>query len=263
MNKNILRQFRKEKIKLVLSQIGLLIFILAFWEVGSRVGLLDEFFFSKPSSIVELMWTYTKSGQIWKHISISVMETLLGIIFGSILGIFIAVLLWSSEKLAKILDPFMILLNALPKTALAPIMIIWAGTGVTGIVVVSISILIIVTILSTYNYFRTVDPDKIKMMKSFGADKVQVFTKLIFPSNLVNIINVVKVNIGLAWVGVIVGEFLVSRAGIGYLITYGGQVFQLDLVMMGVTILCLFAYIMYAIVNLVEKYLLKKRGKGI
>jgi NitT/TauT family transport system permease protein len=101
------------------------------------------------------------------------------------------------------------------------------------------------------------------MMKSFGADKVQIFTKLIFPSNLVNIINVVKVNIGLAWVGVIVGEFLVSRAGIGYLITYGGQVFQLDLVMMGVTILCLFAYIMYAIVNLVEKYLLKKRGKGI
>jgi NitT/TauT family transport system permease protein len=148
MNKNVLRQFRKEKIRLILSQIGLLIFILAFWEVGSRVGLLDEFFFSKPSSIAELLWTYIKSGQIWKHISISVMETLLGIILGSILGIFIAVLLWSSEKLAKVLDPFMILLNALPKTALAPILIIWAGTGVTGIVVVAISILIIVTILS-------------------------------------------------------------------------------------------------------------------
>lgn len=187
----------------------------------------------------------------------------MGIIFGTFIGIVIAIILWASKFLSKLLEPFLVLLNALPKTALAPIMIIWAGTGITGIVVVSISILIVVTIISTYNYFINVDEEQVKMLHSFGATNKEIFTKLIFPSNLVNIINVVKINIGLAWVGVIVGEFLVSRAGLGYLIMYGGQVFRLDLVMMGVVVLCIIAYLMYATVNLIEKYLLKKRGKKI
>ena len=191
------------------------------------------------------------------------MEQILVITSWSAAGILIATILWASERLSKLLEPFLIILNALPKTALAPIMIIWAGTGVRGIVLVAISILIIVTIISTYNYFINIEQEKILMMKSFRANKFQIYTKLIFPSNLVNIISVVKINIGLAWVGGIVGEFLVSRAGIGYLIMYGGQVFRLDLVMMGVVILSLLAYIMYEIVNLIEKILLKKRGKGI
>lgn len=257
------KKYKIEKIKLILTQILVILIFLGLWEFGARIGLLDDFLFSKPTSIITLLWSYIKTNEIWKHLSISLIETVLGIVFGTIMGIIVAIILWSSKKLSQIVDPFLVILNALPKTALAPIMIIWAGTGVSGIVVVAISILIIVTIISTYNYFNTVDPEKIKMMKSFGASKVQMFTKLIFPSNLVNIINVIKINIGLAWVGVIVGEFLVSRAGLGYLIMYGGQVFRLDLVMMGVVVLCLFAYLMYAVVNLIEKYLLKKRGKGI
>jgi NitT/TauT family transport system permease protein len=172
-------------------------------------------------------------------------------------------LLWSSRTLTKLLEPFLVILNALPKTALAPIMIIWAGTGVTGIVVVAISILLIITILSTYNYFMNVDPEKVQMMRSFNANKYQIFTKLVFPANLVNIISVVKINIGMAWVGVIVGEFLVSRRGIGNLIMYGGQIFRFDMVMMGVIVLSMFAYLMYEIVNIIEKILIKKRGKGI
>lgn len=257
------KKYKHEKLKLIFIQILVILMFLGFWEFGARIGLLDDFLFSKPTSIMTLLWSYIKTNEIWKHLSISLIETVLGIFFGTIMGIIIAIILWSSKRLSQVMDPFLVILNALPKTALAPIMIIWAGTGVSGIVVVAISILIIVTIISTYNYFNTVDPEKIKMMKSFGASKVQMFTKLIFPSNLVNIINIIKINIGLAWVGVIVGEFLVSRAGLGYLIMYGGQVFRLDLVMMGVVVLCLFAYLMYAIVNLIEKYLLKKRGKGI
>ncbi len=257
------RDYKLSKLKLIFSQIGLLLFFIASWEIGTRIGLLDEFFFSKPTSIAKLFIQYLKANQIFKHVFISLYETALGIIIGSAAGIFIATILWSSEKLSKLLEPFMVILNALPKTALAPIMIIWAGTGVSGIVVVAISILIIVTIISTYNYFSNIDSEKIKMMQSFRANKLQTFTKLIFPSNLVNIISIIKVNIGLAWVGVIVGEFLVSRAGIGYLIMYGGQVFRLDLVMMGVVILSILAYIMYEIVNMIEKILLKKRGKGI
>lgn len=254
---------RLAKIKLTLSQILLFVLIIALWEAGTRLRILDEFLFSKPSSIVSLLWTYTKNKEIFEHIYISLLETVLGVIIGSVTGVLIAVILWSSRTLTKLLEPFLVILNALPKTALAPIMIIWAGTGVTGIVVVAISILIVITILSTYNYFINVDPEKIQMMRSFNANKYQIFTKLVFPANLVNIISIVKINIGMAWVGVIVGEFLVSRAGIGNLIMYGGQIFRFDMVMMGVLVLSIFAYLIYEGANIIEKILIKKRGKGI
>jgi len=261
--KNQIQKTKRAKKVLVLCQIGLFVAILLIWEVGAKKGVLDEFLFSSPSTIFSLLYRYIYTNEIWNHLFISVFETVLGIIFGTSLGILIAIILWSNRFLSKLVEPFLVLLNALPKTALAPIMIIWAGTGIRGIVVVSISILIVVTIISTYNYFINVDEEQIKMLRSFGANKYQLFSKLIFPSNLINIINVVKINIGLAWVGVIVGEFLVSRAGLGYLIMYGGQVFRLDLVMMGVIVLCLVAYLMYAAVNLIEKILIKKRGKKI
>ncbi|HHZ18163.1 MAG TPA: ABC transporter permease [Acholeplasmataceae bacterium] len=254
---------RRARIKLILAQILFFIAIIAIWEAATRFRVIDEFLFSKPSAIAELLWKYTKSKEIFTHIYISLLETVLGVIIGSVAGVLIAVLLWSSRTLTKLLEPFLVILNALPKTALAPIMIIWAGTGVTGIVVVAISILLIITILSTYNYFMNVDPEKVQMMRSFNANKYQIFTKLVFPANLVNIISVVKINIGMAWVGVIVGEFLVSRRGIGNLIMYGGQIFRFDMVMMGVIVLSMFAYLMYEIVNIIEKILIKKRGKGI
>ena len=259
----MINRIKMQKKLIIIAQIGVFIGVLILWEIGAKVGLLDEFLFSSPSAIFKLLVQYISSNQIWRHLFISILETVLGIIFGTSLGIILAIILWSNKFLSKIMEPFLVLLNALPKTALAPIMIIWAGTGVSGIVVVSISILIVVTIISTYNHFINVDSEKVRMLKSFGATKTQLFSKLIFPSNLVNIINVIKINIGLAWVGVIVGEFLVSRAGLGYLIMYGGQVFRLDLVMMGVVVLCLVAYLMYALVNLLEKILIKKRGKRI
>ncbi|WP_338691029.1 ABC transporter permease [Paraclostridium sordellii] len=168
-------------------------------------------------------------------------------------------MLWWSERLSKVLDPFLVVLNALPKTALAPILIVWAGAGVNGIIVIAITISVVVTILSAYNYFISVDEEKVKMLKSFGASKLQILTKLIFPSNIGNLINLTKINIGMAWVGVIVGEFLVSRYGLGYLIVYGGQVFKLDLVMMGVIVLALCALIMYQILNIAEKIYKSKR----
>ncbi len=253
--------YRHKKIKLVISQIALIIIFLSLWEILAYFKIIDDFLFSRPSKIFMLLVQYIKSNEIFKHVAISVYETLLGIIIGTTLGIFIAIILWSNDKLSKLLEPFLVMLNALPKTALAPIMIIWAGTGISGIVVVAISILIVITIISAYNYFISVDEEKIKMLKSFKATKFQIFTKLILPSNLINIINIIKINIGMSWVGVIVGEFLVSRAGIGYLIMYGGQVFKLDLVMMGVIVLAICAYIMWKGIDLLEKYFIKKRGK--
>ena len=158
---------------------------------------------------------------------------------------------------AKVLDPFLVVLNALPKTALAPIVIVWFGAGMRGIIAVAVSISVVVTILSAYGDFKSVDADKIRMLQSFGATKGQILLKLILPCNRDNIMGVAKINMGLCLIGVIVGEFLVSRCGIGYLIVYGSQVFRLDLVMMGVVLLAICAGIMNSAINLLEQHMKK------
>lgn len=255
-----LLNIKHNKRKILFWQIVVLIIFLLQWEVLARLNIIDTFLFSKPSDIFILFNEYVTNGELFKHIGISVWETVLGFLIGTGLGLIIAVGLWWSKTVAKIFDPFLVVLNALPKTALAPILIVWAGAGIKGIVVIAITISVVTTILSAYNYFINMDEEKIKMLKSFGATKSQILTKLILPSNVGNIINIVKINIGMSWVGVIVGEFLVSRYGIGYLIVYGGQVFRLDLVMMGVVVLAICALIMYQIVNLIEKLYWKKRN---
>ena len=250
---NYLKNVKKEKIHIFIYQILILIGFLVLWEVLANFHIIDTFLFSKPSAIYELFVKYMSNGQLLHHVWVSVYETLLGLVIGTVLGILIAIALWWSKKLSRILDPFLVVLNALPKTALAPIIIVWAGAGIEGIVVTAVTISVVVTILSAYQYFINVDEEKVKMLQSFGASKSQILFKLILPANIGNLINLTKINIGMAWVGVIVGEFLVSRSGIGYLIVYGSQVFKLDLVMMGVFVLALCAWIMYEILNIAEK----------
>jgi len=251
---------KKEKRRMIIFwQVGLLIGFIALWEILARLEILNTFLFSSPSAIYELFKAYLVDGSLFQHIGISVWETFLGFMIGTVLGIIIAIILWWSDTIAKVFSPALVVLNALPKTALAPILIVWAGAGIGGIVLTAISISIVTTILSAYNYFSIVDEEKIKMLRSFGASRWQVLIKLILPANVGNMINIAKINIGLAWVGVIVGEFLVSRYGLGYLIVYGGQVFRLDLVMMGVVVLAVCAFVMYSAVNLLEKCVTKKR----
>lgn len=262
MNKEVLkyrRLLRKQKIIQIVSQLLLLVSILALWEILVNLKILNVFLVSKPSDILKLFVEYFSNGSIWNDIGISILETVLGLFIGTILGLIIAIILWLSKSLAKILEPFLVVLNALPKTALAPIIIIWAGTGIRGIVVVAISISLVLTVLSAYNYFISVDENQIKMLETFKANKFQILCKLILPANFANIINIIKINIGMSWVGVMVGEFLVSRAGIGYLTMYGSQVFQLDLVMMCVILLAIIAFVMYELVNIIEIYYRKRR----
>ena len=182
-------------------------------------------------------------------------ETFAGFCIGTVCGIGIAILLWWYPMLPKVLDPFLVVMNALPKTALAPIVIVWFGAGMSGIIAVAVSISIVVTILSAYSDFKSVDADKIRMLKSFGATKRQVLFKLILPANREKLLGIAKINMGLCLIGVIVGEFLVSRCGIGYLIVYGSQVFRLDLVMMGVVLLAICAGVMNGAINLLEQYM--------
>lgn len=247
----------REKRKIVLLQILLLTSLLCFWEIAAQFGWIDTFLFSSPSAIVKIFWQYFSSGSIWTHIGITMWETFAGFCIGTVCGIGIAILLWWYPMLSKVLDPFLVVMNALPKTALAPIVIVWFGAGLGGIIAVAVSISIVVTILSAYGDFKAVDSDKIRMLQSFGATKGQILLKLILPGNRENLLSIAKINMGLCLIGVIVGEFLVSRCGIGYLIVYGSQVFRLDLVMMGVVLLAVCAGVMNGAINLLEHHMKK------
>lgn len=248
------KQIKRRKNLILTAQISILILFFALWELLAYTGVINVFLVSKPTDIFNLFIQYVKQGTLFDHLSISISETLLGLIIGTILGLIIATILYLFETLSKICEPYLVVLNALPKTALAPILIIWAGTGVKGIVVVSVSLSLVITVISAYSYFISVDQSLIKMLKTFKASRWQILTKVIYPSNIANLLSLIKINIGLSWIGVIVGEFLVSRGGLGYLIVYGGQVFKLDLVMMGVILLAIIALLMYESVNLLEYY---------
>ena len=176
-------------------------------------------------------------------------------------GLLLAILLWQSELVSKILEPYLVVLNSLPKIALGPVIIIWVGAGTEAIIVMAVAISMIVTVLEMLEGFRSTDPELIRMAETFGASRQQIFRKIVFPANIPVLFNSLKINIGLSLVGVIAGEFLVSKAGLGYLIVYGGQVFQLDLVMTGVIILALMAVGMYRCITLVENRVLRGRRR--
>lgn len=189
---------------------------------------------SQPSRIFRCIVNLYQQGDLIRHIVVSCLETIIGFLLGTCIGTFIATLLWWSPFLSNVLEPYLVILNALPKVALGPIIIVWVGAGQKAIIIMALAISLIVTILEVFHGFITMDPEKIKLLRAMGATRRQIFQKLIFPGNFPTIINSLKINVGLCWVGVIMGEFLVSKAGIGYLIVYGSQVFQMDLVMSSV-----------------------------
>lgn len=251
---------KKNKMIVLFIQIFIILFFLFLWELLVYFNLIDSFVFSSPSKIFVLMIDYLKTNELIIHTLVSSYEVLIGLFIGSFLGILIAILLFEIPILSKILDPYLIVLNALPKTALAPIIIIWVGANIKGIIVVTVSISLIITIINAHNAFKNVDQDKIKLLKTFNASRIQILRYLILPANINELINIIKINIGMSWIGVIVGEFIVSKRGLGYLITYGTQVFRLDLVMLGIITLAIVTMLMYGILNIVVKIYLKYRG---
>lgn len=253
-----LRAKKRRKVSVLATQILLLVAFFAQWEILARLNIVDSFITSQPSRIINTIANLYREGQLFHHIAITCWETVAGFVAGTVLGTLIAVLLWWSEFLSKVLEPYLVILNSLPKIALGPIFIVWFGAGTTSIIVIALAISIVVSILEVLNGFTATDEEQIKLVRTFGASRLQVFTKVVFPANLPVIINSLKVNVGLSWVGVIVGEFLVSKSGLGYLIVYGGQVFKLDLVMASVIILCIAAAIMYQAVLLLQRLLIKK-----
>ena len=249
---------KKKKNNLIithLTRVLILVGLIALWEVLARLEIIDSFLMSMPSKILNTLYDLTKSGELFMHVGITLYETLLGFLIATILGTVIALILWYSDFLRRVLEPYIVVLNSLPKIALGPIIIVWFGAGTKSIVFMAVIITIIVTIITMQNGFLSADKGKILLMQSMGATKWQTLTKLIIPSSIPTFISCLKINVGMSWIGSIMGEYLVSRNGIGYLIVYGGQVFRLDLVMSSTVILCVLAGTMYGIIAIIENSL--------
>lgn len=251
-----LRKVKLRKIEIFITQISIIIAFIAIWEILARTGKIDSFITSQPSRILKTFMNLS-SNDLLEHLKITCIETIIGFLLGTGLGAIIAIILWWSSFISKVSEPFLVILNSLPKIALGPVIIIWVGAGMPAIIVMALAISLIVTILEILNGFLHTDKDKIKMAQTFNANKLQILTKIVIPANIPTFFNTLKVNIGLTLVGVISGEFLVSKGGLGYLIVYGGQVFQLDLVMTSVIILAVVAALMYESIVLLEKKFVK------
>lgn len=239
----------------------LLIFavFLIVWESAGRLGLIDTFFFSSPGMVISYFIQMIKDGSFFTHTGITLMETLISFLLITLIAMLTATFLWYSKTLSEILEPYLVVLNSLPKSALAPLFIVWLGTGTNTIIVAGISVAIFGSIISLYTGFSHTDPEKLKLIYTLGGNRMDAFFKVVLPSSIPIILSNMKVNIGLALVGVIIGEFLAARRGLGYLIIYGSQVFKLNMVITSIIILCIIAMGLYQTIQYLEHLYKKKK----
>lgn len=248
-----LNRQKRHRLTVVLSRALILIGFFCLWEFCADRGIIDSFIFSSPSKIAACFMDMTRDGSIYRHIWVTLYETLVSFLLVIAISILMAVVLWLCPKLSEILDPYMVVLNSLPKSALAPLLIVWLGATTTTIIVAGMSVAIFGSILNLYTAFRTTDPEKIKLIYTLRGTRIQALTKAVIPGSIPALISTMKVNIGLCLVGVIIGEFLAARQGLGYLIIYASQTFKLDWLLMSIVLLCIMAMLLYAVINLLEK----------
>ena len=258
LHQNYLQTIKIEKRWVRFYQIVIFLVFFICWETASRLQWIDPLLFSSPSKIGILLIEKLQDGSLLENIRVTVTETVSGFILGTLLGTILAALLWWSPMLSKILDPYLVILNSMPKVALGPIFIVTLGPGYTSIISMGAMISVIITTIVVYTSFREVDPNYLKVLQTFGATRLQSFKEAILPACFPTIISTLKVNVGLSWVGVIVGEFLVSSKGLGYMIIYGFQVFNFTLVLLSLLVIAVFATIMYQLVDFLEKKLIKE-----
>ncbi len=249
-----LNAYKFHKIKIQLYRFGILLLFLVLWEVSARMDWIDDFIFSSPSKLMLCFYHMTKENALFYHIGITLFETLISFALVMLCSLFITILLWYSKSLTETLDPYLVVLNSLPKSALAPLLIVWLGANYKTIILTGMSVAIFGTILNLYIGFHEVDEEKIKLIRTLGGSRNHALFKVILPANLANIIGLMKTNIGLCLVGVIIGEFIASKCGLGYLIIYGSQVFKLDWVILSILILCIIAMGLYGCIRILEKW---------
>jgi NitT/TauT family transport system permease protein len=248
-----------KKITIISLQILILVGFFGLWELFSYLEWIDSFFMSSPSRVIKMLVILAEKENLLLHMGVTLLECIIGFAVSTALGLIIAILLWCSKTVQRVLEPYLVVLNSLPKIALGPMLIIWVGAGMKAIVFMAVLICVIVTIIGLLNGFLSVDEGKILLLRSMGAKKHQIFIKCVFPHSVPNLLSVIKINVGLAWVGTIMGEYLSSKAGLGWLITDGSTRMNMDKVMASILILCFLAAVMYLIVALIEKLLKRNR----
>ena len=253
-----LKKIKRKNTYVRLSQVLIGVLFLVVWELSSRFNLINSFIFSSPTKILITIFDLYKNNNLFNNIFVTLMELFVSFSLGSILGFIIAIIFYQFDILKRIFDPYLTLLNSLPKVALGPLLIIWIGANYKSIIVMSLLINLIVSIIGFYNGFINTDEYRIRLLKSFGANRRQILFNLVIPASMENIFSTLKLNISMSLIGVIMGEFLSSKAGIGYLILYGTQVFNLNLVMAGIFLLLILSYLLYLILNTLEVRMLKK-----
>lgn len=256
--KNYLYRRKKHRRIVRVSRAAILLAFLFLWEFTANAGIIDSFIFSSPSRIALCFWEMVKDKSIFLHLWSTLYETIASFFLTTAVSILAAVLLWCSSKLSEILDPYLVVLNSLPKSALAPLLIVWLGATQTTIIVAGMSVAIFGSILNLYTSFVGVDPEKVKLIYTLRGNQWHALTKVVLPSSIPAIISNMKVNIGLCLVGVVIGEFLAARSGLGYLIIYSSQVFKMDWLLMSIVLLCIMAMFLYALINLLEKIYSKR-----
>ena len=250
---------RRHRAQVRIVRCMLLILFLALWELLTRLGTIDSFIFSSPVRILTCFMQMAADGSIFMHTGITLLETLVSFLLTVVIAVAAAVLLWSSRSLSEVLEPYLVMLNSLPKSAMAPLLIVWLGNSMRTIIIAAVSVAVFGSILTLHTGFMQTDADKIRLITSLGGTRRDVLTKVLIPSSIPLIISNMKVNAGLCLVGVIIGEFLAARDGLGYLIIYGSQVFRLDLVMMSIVILCVISALLYLLISLLEQRFGKAR----
>ena len=257
-HKLYLKKKKRNKIFISIFQVLIFTIFMFLWQILASFNIINTFIFSSPKKVLDTIISLYNQNNLFSNIWVTLYETLISFSIATILGIGIATILWWNKTLHKIIEPYLTILNSLPKVALGPIIIIWFGAGIKSIIFMALLISLIITIINVYEGFENTNKNKIKLMKSLGAKKYQIYTKLVFPSNIKTIVSMLKINISMSLIGVIMGEFLVSKKGIGYLILYGSQVFNLSLVISGIFILCILATLMYYFISLLEKKIVRK-----
>ncbi len=252
-HKKYLRKLKLNKLLISITQISIFIFFIIIWQFLASHNYINSFITSSPSKILSTISKLYIENNLFIHIWITIKETIISFMIATFLSIIISIILYESDFLSKVIDPYLTILNSLPKVALGPIIIIWIGANQNGIITMAILISIIVSIQTIYNGFINTDKLKIKLLKTFNATKKDILFNVVIPSNKSTIINTLKINISMCLIGVIMGEFLTSKAGIGYLILYGSQVFNLDLVMTGIFLLTIISIVMYKIIEEISK----------
>lgn len=261
---NQLKFLKKQKIHhyiVIIARILVLFAFLFSWEYTTSTGIIDSFIFSSPSKICNCFWGMVQDGSIFLHIGVTLGETILSFFLVLVTTLTISVLLWFFPRVAEVLDPYFVMLNSLPKSALAPLLIVWLGANTTTIVFAGMSVAIFGSIISLYNHFQQIDEEEVKLIYTLKGTRAQALTKVVLPSSIPTIISLMKVNIGLCLVGVVIGEFLAARNGLGYLIIYASQVFKMDWLLMSIVLLCIMAIGLYALINIAEKCYNNRYGK--